>query len=355
MSNIQSTKQLVAKTEIRTVFDFLEQKRDLIAKALPNTITPDRLIGIFTMILRGSPELTQCTQTSLIAAVVQTVQLGLQPGNIGHVYLIPFNNKQKDGTYKKEVQLLVGYRGLCQLVNNSKDAVVLTAEVVKQNDEFEFEFGLNPLLRHVPAQGDRGEIIGSYAIAKNLLANEKVFVYLQKDELDKVKASSKAGSSDFSPWNTWPEEMCKKTAVKRLCKLLPLSSETQKKIGADETIRTRIEPGMVDLPDNTEWQGETIEANKEKEPDTQLPEATKQPLNEPPAHEQPQKAQDPSLISIPQQKRLYAIAREAEITDFKEWLFYNFHIEHIRDISKSAYELICKTAEKGMKDNEKAV
>lgn len=262
MANQQMVKKQVEGSKIVTVFDFLEQKRDLISKALPNTITPDRLIGIFTMILRGAPELTQCTQTSLIAAVIQTVQLGLQPGNIGHVYLIPFNNKQKDGTYKKEVQLIVGYRGLCQLVNNSKEAVVLSAEIVKERDEFEYEFGLNPRLRHVPASGDRGETIGAYAIAKNLLANEKVFVYLQREELDKVKSASRAGESSYSPWQTWPEEMAKKTAVKRLCKLLPLSSETQKKISADETIKTRIEPEMVELPDKTEWSGETIDVNQ---------------------------------------------------------------------------------------------
>lgn len=278
MATQEQTKQMVAKAEIKTVFDFLEQKRDMIAKALPNTITPERLIGLFTMILRGAPGLAECSQSSLIAAVVGTVQLGLQPGNIGHVYLVPFNNKQKDGSFRKEVQLIIGYKGLCQLVNNSKEACVLTAEVVKAKDEFEYEFGLNPKLRHVPASGDRGETIGAYAIAKNLLANEKVFVYLQREELDKVRASSKAGSSSFSPWNTWAEEMEKKTAVKRLCKLLPLSAETQRKISADETIKTRIEPEMADLPDKTEWSGETIDV-------ATPPEAPQSPANGVSSHE----------------------------------------------------------------------
>ena len=267
MPTVEQTKQMVEKKKIVTVFDFMEQKKDLIERALPKTITPDRLIGIFNMILRGAPQLSQCTQMSLISAVIQTVQLGLQPGNIGHVYLVPFNNKKKDGSYQREVQLIVGYRGLCELVNRSGRATVLSAEVVKQNDFFEYEMGLEPKLRHVPADGDRGEPIGVYAIAKNLLAGEKVFVYLQQEQIDKVKASSKAGKSSFSQWTTWPDEMAKKTAVKRLVKLLPLSSEIQKQIGADETVKNTISADIAQEKDETVWEGETVETEAKVEPE----------------------------------------------------------------------------------------
>ena len=240
---------------------FLEKKKDLIQASLPNTITPERLIGVFTMVLKSSPALGKCTQTSLISAVIQTVQLGLQPGNIGHVYLVPFKNKGVN-----EVQLIVGYRGLCELVNRSGRAVVLSAEVVKESDVFEYEMGLNPKMRHVPAEGDRGDRIGVYAIAKNLDANEKVFVYLQKEDVEKVKAASKGKQSDYSPWKTWPDEMWKKTAVKRLCKLLPLSSEAQKQISADETIKNTISADIPQERDETQWNGDVPEDAEIVEP-----------------------------------------------------------------------------------------
>lgn len=247
MSNVKEVTKEVATNKITTVYEFMEQKKDLIQAALPNTITPERLIGIFSMVLKSSPGLTQCTQSSLISAVIQTCQLGLQPGNIGHVYLVPFNNKGK-----KEVQLIVGFKGLCELVNRSGRAVVLTAEVVKENDVFDYEMGLNPKLRHIPAEGERGKTIGVYAIAKNLNANEKVFVYLQESEIGKIRAVSKA-KSDYSPWQTWPDEMAKKTAVKRLCKLLPLSTEVQKKISADETVKNTISADIPQETDETAW------------------------------------------------------------------------------------------------------
>lgn len=258
MSNITEVKKQAVKTEIVTVHSFMEKQKDLIAKVLPKTITPERMLGIFTMILKSSPQLAQCTQQSLIGAVIQTAQLGLQPGNIGHVHLVPFSNKGI-----KEVQLIIGYKGYIELVNRSGKATILNTEVVHANDHFEYEQGLNPVLRHIPFNGDRGDKVGVYCIAKNLIANEKVFIYLYKEEVEKVKKSSKSAGSEYSPWSTWPEEMWKKTAVKRIAKMLPLSSEEQQALSADETIKTKIDPEMTTIPDETEWDGDTIETEPE--------------------------------------------------------------------------------------------
>ena len=139
MTTLQKAREQVKKANIVTVYDFLEAKRDLIAKVLPNTITPERLIGIFSMLVKSSPELTACSQSSLIGAVIQTVQLGLQPGNIGHCYYVPFNNKKKDGTVVREVQFIIGYRGIVELVNRCGKAVILNTEIVYANDFFEHE------------------------------------------------------------------------------------------------------------------------------------------------------------------------------------------------------------------------
>jgi recombination protein RecT len=274
MTQVDKAKELASKTQIVTVQDFITKKKDLIARVLPKAITPERLLGIFEMILNSSPKLKECSQKSLIGAVIQTAQLGLQPGNIGHIHLIPFNNK---GVL--ECQLIIGYRGYVELVNRSKEATILSAEVVYEKDQFQYEQGLNPILRHIPAGGDRGEKIGVYCIAKNLLANEKVFVYLQKEDVEKIKAASKSASSDYSPWSTWPDEMWKKSAVKRITKYLPLSAESEKAISADETIKTEITPDMTEVKDVTDWQGqEPIDVPAQKEPEVD-PNAYKQMLD----------------------------------------------------------------------------
>lgn len=257
MATPNAVKEAVKDTpKLATVFDFMKAKRDLIAQALPSTITPDRLIAIFTMLFNGSPKLMECTQVSLVAAVIQTVQLGLVPGPMGQVYYVPFNNKQQNGTWAKEVQFIIGYRGLCELVNRSGNASILNSECVYANDVFEYEQGLNPKLRHIPHQGERGKFIGVYCIAKNMLAGEKVFNFLQAEEVEKIRKASKAADSPYSPWVTWFEEMAKKSSVKRIQKLLPLSIEVQRQISADETVKHQISKNIIDVPDETNWEAQ---------------------------------------------------------------------------------------------------
>lgn len=253
MANLPQIKADAGSKKLMTVFDFMAQKKDIIAKALPNHITADRLVGMFTIVIRTNPELMSCSQASLIGAMVQTAQLGLMPGNINHCYYVPFNNHKKDRSMVKEVQFILGYRGMIELINRSGKAAILATECVYENDEFDYSLGLEQKLIHKPAASDRGEVIGVYCVAKNLIVNEKLFVYLTRQEIDKVRNASKAGQSDYSPWNKWFEEMCKKTAIKRMHKLLPLSIDIQKKLSADETIKTAIEPDMSTVKDETNW------------------------------------------------------------------------------------------------------
>ncbi len=254
MSTVAEVKDKANGTKVLSVYDFMEQKKELISKALPSHIGADRLIAMFTIVVKSNPELMSCSQASLIAALVQTAQLGLMPGNVSHCYYVPFNNKKKDGNFEKAVQFILGYKGMVELVNRSRESAILSTEIVYENDRFDYELGLNPVLRHTPTNGERGKIRGVYCVAKNLLANEKIFVFLTKEDIDKVRAASKAGQSDYSPWAKWYEEMAKKTAIKRMCKLLPLAIDIQKKISTDETVKSTISADMTAEKDETNWE-----------------------------------------------------------------------------------------------------
>ena len=54
------------------------------------------------------------------------------------------------------------------------------------------------------------------------------------------------------------------------------------------------------------------------------------------------------IISVPQQRRLYAIAKGSGIQDLGHWLKANYKIEKSSEILRSQYEEICKAA-KGYK------
>lgn len=252
MSSIEKVKNAVATTTVTNVWEYFERRKADIAKVLPSHITIDRLIGVMSYAIKSNPEIMQASQASLISAVIQTVQLGLEPGNLGHCYYVPFNNKKKDGSIIKEIQFILGVRGIIELVNRARMAVILSTECVYEGDKFEYAQGLNPVLVHIPST-ERGELLGTYAIAKNLIAQEKLFIYMTKDEIDKVRKSARGADSPYSPWNKWYEEMAKKTVVKRLSKLLPLSVEVQKLVRTDETTKSRIDKDMTIVPDETNW------------------------------------------------------------------------------------------------------
>ena len=226
--------QLIAKQDtFMVVRDLLEKSKNEIAKALPKSITSERVARIALTTLRKNPGLLECDPNSFLGAVMQASQLGFEiDDNLGYVYLVPFFNKK---TGKKEVQLLVGYRGLIELARRSGKLRSVSARLVYENEPFSIEYGLMETLRHTPLPpSKRGEKVkGVYAVA-SMSDNTKVFDFLWSEEIEEVKKSSKAGDSKTSPWATHEEEMMKKTVIRRMMKYLSLSPEITKATVIDE-------------------------------------------------------------------------------------------------------------------------
>lgn len=186
--------------------------------ALPKHVTKEQFGRALLTAFRQTPKLAECTPQSIGAAVVTAAQLGLMIGVNGSCWLVP---------YKQECQLIIGYQGLVDLAYRSGRVGSITSDVVCENDLFEFEQGLDQKLRHKPCMtGPRGRIYAVYAIATLKDSKDKVFVVLTEDEVMKVKNASRGAGSASSPWNgDFRAEMWKKTAVRRLVKLLPKSVE----------------------------------------------------------------------------------------------------------------------------------
>ena len=151
----------------------------------------------------------------------------------GEAYLTPFRNKKKN-IY--EVQLIIGYQGMAKLFWQSPLAKSLDAQAVYENDEFDYEYGLEPRLRHKPSLGaDRGDAIAYYAVA-TMTNGGAAFVVMSRSDIEKIRVRSRA--KDDGPWKTDYDAMAKKTAVRQLFKLLPRSPELAQALAQDETVRT---------------------------------------------------------------------------------------------------------------------
>ncbi|MDP2672077.1 MAG: recombinase RecT [Candidatus Daviesbacteria bacterium] len=177
-----------------------------------------REIGFALQILRGNAAaFSKCDPASIKDAVtnVALTRATLSP-SMQQAFLIPRSVK---GVMK--CCLDYSYRGLVKIaVDNSDSIYDIDAVCVYQNDEFYFEQGLNPVLKHIPCLSDRGEIVAVYAIAI-LHHGIKKFLVLNKEDVDKARKTSQAPNSPM--WTQWYDEGARKTAVKRLYKLLPQS------------------------------------------------------------------------------------------------------------------------------------
>lgn len=176
--------------------------------ALPKALSPERLTRIIMTECRKVPKLLNCNPESFFGAVMQCAQLGLEPGSaMGHCYLLPYGNG-KDRSGRPNCQLIIGYRGMIDLARRSGQIVSINAYEVHEADEFHYELGLHPDIRHVPANvADRGPITYVYAVAQ-LKGGGVQFEVMSRAEIESVRASSKA--KDGGPWFTHWSEMAKK-------------------------------------------------------------------------------------------------------------------------------------------------
>ena len=184
--------------------------KDQMALALPKHMNADRLPRVALTECRKNPKLMQCGVESFASCMLTASQIGLEIGSaFGQAYLVP---------YGKECQLIIGYKGMVQLAYRSGQIKTIHADVVYDNDFFDYGRGMNQRFEHVPnMQQDGNEITHAYAYA-HLINGGFEFVVLKKKDVDKIKSSSKSANI----WNAHYEEMAKKTVHRRLFKMLPV-------------------------------------------------------------------------------------------------------------------------------------
>jgi len=210
-------------------------------------ISPERLMKVALGAATRNPLLLQCTPASLVRAVMQGAELGLEPGSaLNHAYLVPFKNKKVTPEIW-EVQLIIGYMGLAELAYRSGLVSFITAEVVYESDTFEFELGLDPVLKHIPDGDDIDpkNITHAYMVV-GLKDGSKIFKVMNRLQIDRIRARSQAGNSNYSPWATDYAEMAKKTVIKNGMKLVPKSIEMARALRLEDAIETG-DPSLLDF------------------------------------------------------------------------------------------------------------
>jgi recombination protein RecT len=223
---------------------------------------PDAQLAKFTAVtvraVQENPDLLEADRKSMFLACQRAAQDGLMPDNREGALVIYNTKVGKEWIKKVQWQPMIG--GIRKVL--AKAGWDMRAEVVYSNDDFSYELGDKPNIAHKPAVfGDRGTVVGAYAIATEIATGAVYRETMDIDELEKVRAASK--QSDGSVWTIWRNEMYRKTVSKRLRKYLPISDDTILDLIDRDNEQFDSKPAVSSAARNVQ---ETIRAGNVSEP-----------------------------------------------------------------------------------------
>ena len=154
--------------------------------------------------------------------------------------------------YGQQINYLPMVEGVIKLMHNSGLIKTICAEVVYENDLFDYELGTAPKITHKPLiTGDRGKPICVYAVA--VTTNEgEYYEVMNMAEIDKCRQVSKASSSPHSPWVKWFDQMAKKTVIHRIAKRLPKNDAISSVVRIDDDTEFKQAVNVTPTPDKQE-------------------------------------------------------------------------------------------------------
>ena len=132
------------------------EKKNLTELLEGSSMTPAQFKQIVINELKRSPKLQEAfvkNPASLFASILHCAEMGLNPSQmVGEFYFIP---------YRDSITPILGYKGLITLLMRSSKVKKIWSEVVYEDDDFEYELGLEPKLLHTPNHlSDSFEAVG---------------------------------------------------------------------------------------------------------------------------------------------------------------------------------------------------
>ncbi len=200
-----------------------------IKKLLPSYINIEKFERVVLTAVQMNEDLLKADRKTLFTACLKAASDGLLPdGREGAI--VTFSTK---GVLCAQWMPMVS--GIIKKVRNSGELKSIVANIVHEKDVFKYAINeTGESITHEPnVFADRGKAIGCYAIAETK-EGAKYFDVMSEADVMATKSASKA---KFGPWDgPFKFEMWKKTVIRRLSKRLPMSSEVESVIQADDEL-----------------------------------------------------------------------------------------------------------------------
>jgi len=236
------------KEQVREIELTLKTMRSRLVEALPPSIPVQQFVSTILTACADEPKLLNCERHSLFLSCLKCARDGLMPDG-REAAIVPFKDN-KAGVELATYMSMVA--GLLKKIRNSGQLAGFSANAIYSNDFFEYELGDNERIVHKPIwRAERGHLVGSYAIGKT----KDGVVYrrvLGMEDIDAIKSVVKA--LDKGPWSgPFESEMWIKTAIRRLSKVLPQSTDINAYLASGPPLPTDDVDSI--LPDATGAEG----------------------------------------------------------------------------------------------------
>ena len=231
----------------------IERQKPEIERALPAhlKVNTDAFVRAALTTVKQTKGLMECEPSTVLGGIMTASALGLEFGPLSHCYLLPFDDR-KAGT--KKAQFILGFKGMIDLAWRSGRLKSIEAHEVYAEDEFEFEYGLNPKLVHKPTLDGRAATskpIAYYGVA-HFKDGGYYFLVMPRAEIEAHRQRSK--SKERGPWVTDYDAMARKTCIRAMAPFLPLTSEIERELALDGVVATTA-PGAGEVQtENVEWE-----------------------------------------------------------------------------------------------------
>jgi recombination protein RecT len=200
---------------------------------------PAQLVRFALLDYSTSTQLQKCSHESIYLSLIAAAQVGLAPDGV-ESSIVPYSTT---ATWQPM------YQGLIRKALEHPDISSLYAVAVYENDTFEAWQGTCPRIDHKLAVTERGDLCASYAVAR-MASGDPLYEVLTGEDLTKIRARAADGSA---AWKDFPGQMARKSAIKRIAKYLPRTTQFAQAVRLDDLATTGDIAGyrqVIDVPAN---------------------------------------------------------------------------------------------------------
>ena len=200
----------------------LKERLESVKSGLPADLNIQRYVNNAVALMNSNDQLQDFARMYGVGQIVSGLMRGAYLGldaMLKEYYLIP---------YEAKLDFRIDYRGEQKLVKKYSIRPVkeIYAKVVRKGDEF-IEKIVNgvPTIDFYPLPFNESPVIGAFAVC---LFEDGGIAYevMTLDELNACEAKSKKSGA----WRDFPNEMRKKSVIRRLCKQMEIDFETPEQL-----------------------------------------------------------------------------------------------------------------------------